>query len=324
MPRSAPPRPAPSYPAPHAPRSARRPPPPTPPPPPRTVPADARRLGEPGRPPPLCGPAHLDHLLAALPLALHLPPLERHRAPVDGERDQHHFCRAALPLPLEYRLGARRRALRRLPELGGEPAAAAAAAQPASGGLGAAAATHSPPPLLLPSQVTPVNLVGPVVSYVTLDLSGLFYSLWSPNSAVVEGDMKLILTPSKDALWAMNELVSDSFPINYGANATAFQVSEECEERAGGIGWLAPLRGRGGGGRERGSCARQQLSSLARSRRRRRRRRRRFCRRATRVSTLRWAFRAQARRGLRRAPPQARCRVRSQAPPRCRARCRNR
>ena len=62
---------------------------------------------------------------------------------------------------------------------------------------------------------------------MALDLGGLSYSLWSPNSGVVEGDMKLILTPSADALWALTQL-PPATPTTFAANATAFQVLPPC------------------------------------------------------------------------------------------------
>ena len=64
-------------------------------------------------------------------------------------------------------------------------------------------------------------------SVVTLELGGLAYSLWSPNSGVVEGDMKLILTPSVDALWALTQL-PPATPTSYVTNATAYQVLPPC------------------------------------------------------------------------------------------------
>ena len=62
---------------------------------------------------------------------------------------------------------------------------------------------------------------------MALDLGGLSYSLWSPNSGVVEGDMKLILTPSADALWALTQL-PPATPTTFVSNATAFQVLPPC------------------------------------------------------------------------------------------------
>ena len=62
---------------------------------------------------------------------------------------------------------------------------------------------------------------------MALDLGGLSYSLWSPNSGVVEGDMKLILTPSADALWALTQL-PPATPTPFVTNATAFQVLPPC------------------------------------------------------------------------------------------------
>ena len=69
---------------------------------------------------------------------------------------------------------------------------------------------------------TPAAHIGPVPSVVELDLAGLFYALWSPNAAVVEGAVKLMLTPSEDALWGMSQLVNASTPVAYAANASAF------------------------------------------------------------------------------------------------------
>ena len=65
-------------------------------------------------------------------------------------------------------------------------------------------------------------------SVVELDLAGLFYALWSPNAAVVEGAVKLMLTPSEDALWGMSQLVNASTPVAYAANASAFQTLPPC------------------------------------------------------------------------------------------------
>jgi hypothetical protein len=67
-----------------------------------------------------------------------------------------------------------------------------------------------------------------VPSVVQLDLAGLFYALWSPNAAVVEGAVKLMLTPSEDALWGMSQLVNASTPVAYAANASAFQTLPPC------------------------------------------------------------------------------------------------
>jgi Cu+-exporting ATPase len=71
------------------------------------------------------------------------------------------------------------------------------------------------------------TLTSGVPSVVKLDLGGLHYSLWSPNPSVVEGDMKLIITPSADALWALTQL-PPATPTPFVTNATAFQVLPPC------------------------------------------------------------------------------------------------
>ena len=106
-----------------------------------------------------------------------------------------------------------------------------------------------------------------VPSSFTLRLGGgLSFTLWSPNPAVAEGDMKvrelggalarkrlrsqprthrvaashrhlltpppqLILTPSADALWALTDL-PPATPTPFASNATAFQVLPPCNSNA--------------------------------------------------------------------------------------------
>lgn len=77
------------------------------------------------------------------------------------------------------------------------------------------------------ARSTPAYNISGVPSVVKLDLGGLYYSLWSPNPSVVEGDMKLILTPSADALWALTQL-PPATPTPFVTNATAFQVLPPC------------------------------------------------------------------------------------------------
>ena len=122
-----------------------------------------------------------------------------------------------------------------------------------SGSTTTATPTSSPPPLqpptaptrhaqnVLPSSSslgspyvdcqsagsTPTYNISVVPSVITLDLGGLAYTLWSPNPSVREGDMKLILTPSADALWSLAGLPPDT-PTPCVSNATAFQVLPPC------------------------------------------------------------------------------------------------
>jgi hypothetical protein len=77
------------------------------------------------------------------------------------------------------------------------------------------------------ARSTPAYHISGVPSVVKLDLGGLHYSLWSPNPSVVEGDMKLIITPSADALWALTQL-PPATPTPFVTNATAFQVLPPC------------------------------------------------------------------------------------------------
>jgi hypothetical protein len=74
---------------------------------------------------------------------------------------------------------------------------------------------------------TPAYNISALPSVVSLDLGGLAYTLWSPNPSVREGDMKLILTPSADALWSAAGLPPDT-PTPCVAHATAFQVLPPC------------------------------------------------------------------------------------------------